>query len=103
LRKKPLKAGYIYVRCALILSRQLPFNYHSTLRVVITTQFLIRGSRDEGLQSYRGDAGALAFWREVPNAEIHLLNASHFALDEEVAAIAALMHRFLSKQLSIGI
>ena len=44
-------------------------------------------------------AGALAFGRDVPDAEIHLLNASHFALDEEVAAIAALMHRFLSKQL----
>lgn len=42
-------------------------------------------------------AGALAFGREVPGAEIHLLNASHFALEEEVAAIAALIHRFLSK------
>ena len=40
-------------------------------------------------------AGALAFGRELPNAEIHLLNASHFALDEEAEAIAALIHRFL--------
>lgn len=44
-------------------------------------------------------AGALAFGRDVPDAEIHLLNASHFALDEEVVSIAALMHRFLAKQL----
>lgn len=42
-------------------------------------------------------AGALAFGREVPDAEIHLLNASHFALDEEAGAIADLIHRFLSK------
>lgn len=44
-------------------------------------------------------AGAMAFGRDVPDAEIHLLNASHFALDEEVVAIAALMHRFLSARL----
>ena len=44
-------------------------------------------------------AGAMAFGRDVPDAEIHLLNASHFALDEEVVSIAALMHRFLSKRL----
>lgn len=40
-------------------------------------------------------AGALAFGRELPDAEIHLLNASHFALDEKAEAIAALMDRFL--------
>ncbi len=39
--------------------------------------------------------GALAYGREVPDAEIHLLNAGHFALDEEVDAIAALIHHFL--------
>jgi len=44
-------------------------------------------------------AGAMAFGRDVPDAEIHLLNASHFALDEEVQAIAALMHRFLGATL----
>lgn len=44
-------------------------------------------------------AGALAFGREVKDAEIHLLNAGHFALDEEVDTIAALMNRFLSSKL----
>ncbi len=39
--------------------------------------------------------GALAYGREVPDAEIHLLNAGHFALDEEVDTIAALIHHFL--------
>ena len=42
-------------------------------------------------------AGALAFGREIPGAEIHLLNAGHFALDEEVDLIAILMQRFLAR------
>ena len=36
-----------------------------------------------------------AFGREVPDAEIHLLNAGHFALDEEADAVAMLIRRFL--------
>jgi len=49
-------------------------------------------------------SGALAFGREVPDTEIHLLNAGHFALDEEVDVIAALILRFLgSRLLSHGV
>jgi len=47
-------------------------------------------------------AGALAFKREVTDAEIHLLNASHFALDEEAEAIATLTRRFLRSRLRSG-
>ncbi len=43
--------------------------------------------------------GALAFGREVPDAEIHLLNAGHFALDEEVDLVAMLIKRFLHSRL----
>ena len=42
--------------------------------------------------------GALAFGREVPDAEIHLLNAGHFALDEEMDTAAALIRRFLQSR-----
>ena len=42
-------------------------------------------------------AGALAFGQELPLAEIHLLNASHFALDEESHAIAWLVSRFMQR------
>ena len=42
--------------------------------------------------------GATAFLRDLPQAEVHLLNAGHFALDEAVDEIAALMRRFLAKQ-----
>ncbi len=43
--------------------------------------------------------GALAYHREVPDAEMHLLNAGHFALDEEADVIAALIRRFLQSRL----
>jgi hypothetical protein len=33
----------------------------------------------------------------VPDAEIHLLDAGHFALDEQVDEIAELMFAFLQK------
>ena len=42
-------------------------------------------------------AEATAYLRDVPEAEVHILNAGHFALDEAVDEIAALTRRFLSK------
>ncbi|KRQ07366.1 alpha/beta hydrolase [Bradyrhizobium pachyrhizi] len=42
--------------------------------------------------------GAEAYKRDVPEAELHILDAGHFALDEKVDEIAELMLRFLSKQ-----
>ena len=41
--------------------------------------------------------GAEAYRRDLPDAEIHLLDAGHFALDEKVDEIAALMLDFLPK------
>jgi pimeloyl-ACP methyl ester carboxylesterase len=41
-------------------------------------------------------AGAEAFRRDLPNAEIHLLDAGHFALDEQNDEIASLIVRFLA-------
>lgn len=40
-------------------------------------------------------AGALAYGRDLPEAEIHLLDAGHFALDEAAPEIALLMRHFL--------
>ena len=42
-------------------------------------------------------AEATAYLRDVPEAEVHILNAGHFALDEAVDDIAVLMRRFLSR------
>jgi pimeloyl-ACP methyl ester carboxylesterase len=42
--------------------------------------------------------GADAYKRDVPDAEIHLLDAGHFALEEKVDEIAGLMFTFLQKR-----
>ena len=45
-------------------------------------------------------AGAEAYGRDVPDAEIHLLDAGHFALDEETDAIAGRIRDFLGRKLA---
>lgn len=42
-------------------------------------------------------AGAEAFRRDVPDAEIHLVDSGHFALENRCAEIAGYMRGFLSK------
>jgi pimeloyl-ACP methyl ester carboxylesterase len=42
-------------------------------------------------------SGALAFGRDVPDAEMHFLHAGHVALDEEVDMVAMLMQRLLAR------
>ena len=41
--------------------------------------------------------GAKAYLKDLPNAELHLLDAGHFAAEEKTREIAALMLRFLRK------
>ncbi len=42
--------------------------------------------------------GASAYVRDVPDAEVHVLDAGHFALDEKPDEVAALIGYFLSRQ-----
>lgn len=42
-------------------------------------------------------AGATAFKRDLPEAEIHLLDAGHFALDEQTDEIASLILHFMAR------
>src|SRR5229473_5461306 len=44
-------------------------------------------------------AGAEAFLRDVPNAELHLLDTGHFALEEDGAEIAQIIRAFLAKNI----
>lgn len=41
------------------------------------------------------EAGARAYLRDLPDAQLHLLNAGHFALETQGPEIAALIRRFL--------
>ena len=43
--------------------------------------------------------GAEAFKRDIPNAEVHLLDTGHFALETHVDEIATLIRDFLSRKL----
>jgi hypothetical protein len=43
-------------------------------------------------------AGAEAFKRDLPEAEVHLLDAGHFALDQKNDEIAHLILEFMDKQ-----
>jgi pimeloyl-ACP methyl ester carboxylesterase len=43
-------------------------------------------------------AGGNAFRRDLPNAEIHQLDAGHFAFDEKADEIATLILRFMAEQ-----
>jgi pimeloyl-ACP methyl ester carboxylesterase len=42
-------------------------------------------------------AGATAYAGDVPSAEVHLLEAGHFALDEATDEVASLVRRFLER------
>lgn len=44
-------------------------------------------------------AGAKAFQRDLPEAEVHLLDAGHFALESNAAEIADLIRDFLGRKL----
>ena len=44
-------------------------------------------------------AGAHPYLRDLPKAELHLLNSGHFALEEDSATIGALMRDFLGRTL----
>jgi pimeloyl-ACP methyl ester carboxylesterase len=43
-------------------------------------------------------AGAEAYHRDVPAAEVHILNAWHFALDEQAPEVIRLTELFLQNQ-----
>jgi len=46
------------------------------------------------------EAGAQAYKRDVPDAEIHILEAGHFALDEQADEITSLTDSFMTRQIN---
>jgi hypothetical protein len=45
-------------------------------------------------------AGAKAFARDIPDTEVHLLEAGHFALESQGPEIAAIIRDFLARKLT---
>jgi pimeloyl-ACP methyl ester carboxylesterase len=46
-------------------------------------------------------AGAEAYRRDLPHAEVHLLDAGHFVLETHADEIGALMSDFLHRKLNV--
>ena len=44
--------------------------------------------------------GAELYKKDIPGAELHLLDTGHFALEEEVDRIGSLMHEFLDRTIN---
>ncbi len=57
---------------------------------------LITWGKNDGIFTVEG---AELYKRDIPSAELHLLDTGHFALEEEGGRIGALMHEFLDRRL----
>ncbi|TDG03925.1 alpha/beta hydrolase [Paraburkholderia guartelaensis] len=84
----------------------LLYDYRTNVAAYPAWQAWLRAHRPRTLvmwgrydSSFVAAAGG-AYQRDLPDAEVHLLDAGHFALDEKVDDIAALMHAFLAKHLA---
>jgi pimeloyl-ACP methyl ester carboxylesterase len=83
----------------------LILDYRSNVVLYPSFQAYLRDHRPPLLAAWgRNDAhflpaGALAYRKDVPDAEIHLLDAGHFALETHAAEIGMLMQDFLRRRL----
>lgn len=81
----------------------LAFDYHRNIELYPEWQAWLRRHRPPTLVLWgRNDpffveAGALAFKDDVPDAEVHLLDTGHFALEERLDEIAPLVESFLER------
>jgi pimeloyl-ACP methyl ester carboxylesterase len=69
--------------------------WHETLRKVKPPLLAVWGKNDP----FFIPAGAEAFKRDVPDAEIHFVDTGHFALEEQAEPIAEHIVRFLSARI----
>ena len=67
--------------------------WHEYLRAHQLPTLIVWGKNDP----FFGPEGAEAFKRDLPNAEIHLLDTGHFALEEDGEEIARLILAFLTE------
>lgn len=85
---------------------QLFWDYQFNLDVYPDFQAYLRSYRPPTLVAWGehdeifGADGARAFLRDVPDAELHLLDAGHFALESHGEEISALVRDFLTRVLA---
>lgn len=82
---------------------ELQAEYESNLRKYPEWQAWLRKQQPPALIIWGkndpvfGPKGAEAFRRDLPNAEIHLLDTGHFALEEDVDTVAELLDDFMDR------
>lgn len=87
---------------------ELFYNYMSNLTLYPEWQAYFRENRPPILivwgmnDPFFTVAGAKAYQRDLPKAQLHFLDTGHFALEEESETIAAHIRRFLSENLVRG-
>ena len=85
------------------IQSDLIFDYQSNVKLYPVFQQYLRSHRPALLAVWgKNDpsfvpAGAMAFARDLPDAEIHLVNSGHFALETHHTEIALLMKDFLKR------
>lgn len=81
----------------------LAFDYHSNVERYPAWQAWLRAHRPAALIVWGRDdlffprAGARAYLRDLPDAELHLFDTGHFALEEKLPEIAPLIADFLDR------
>jgi pimeloyl-ACP methyl ester carboxylesterase len=84
----------------------LIFDYQSNVRLYPTWQAWLREQHPPVLlpwgknDQFFTEAGARAYLDDVPDAELHLLDTGHFALDDQVDVIAELVAGFIAAHAS---
>ena len=87
------------------IQNDLIFDYQSNVRLYPQFQQYLRDNQPPLLAVWgRNDpsfipAGALAFKRDLPNAQVHFVDSGHFALESHHTRIAQLMKDFLKQVL----
>lgn len=82
---------------------ELLYDYENNLELYPAFQAYLRTHRPPTLivwgrnDEIFGPAGAEAYTRDVPDAELHLLDTGHFALEEELEFIATRIRDFLDR------
>src|SRR6266436_10403325 len=69
--------------------------WHKYLREKKPAVLVVWGKNDPVFAT----AGAEAFLKDTPSAELHLLDTGHFALEEDAAEIAQIIRAFLAKNI----
>lgn len=68
------------------------------LRKKLPPTLIVWGKNDQAFIA----AGATAYLKDLPDAELHLIDAGHFALEEKPVEIARLIHRYMKKTQPLG-